>query len=235
MNRKIKRVFFISIGFNLLFILIIGFTFIKFDKVDAGAKKSNAVKRTGFHYYERTTLFNELPIPPDSIVFLGDSLTFRTEWSELFPGKNVINRGIGSDTTEGVLDRLDSVIAAQPKQIFLLIGVNDLKSRSVSATIQNYSKIISRIQSESPKTEIFVQSLLPVNNKKYGKILSNDKIRKMNTELRSLAENTGVQYIDLYSTFAENDQLPEKYTVDGIHLTGKGYIHWRETIKEYVD
>ncbi len=235
MYGKLKRVLFISIGLNLLFILIIGLTFIKFDKVDAGGKKSIAAKRTGFHYFERTTLFNELPIPQGSIVFLGDSLTFRTEWSELFPGKNVINRGIGSDTTAGVLERLDNVVAAQPKQVFLLIGVNDLKYHSVSATIQNYSKIVNWIQSESPRTEIFVQSLLPINNKKYGKILSNDKIKKMNTELRSLAKNTGVQYIDLYSIFAENDQLPEKYTVDGIHLTGKGYILWKEAIKEYVD
>ncbi|WP_186306561.1 GDSL-type esterase/lipase family protein [Siminovitchia fortis] len=235
MNRKIKRILFISIGFNLLFIFIIGFTFVKLDKVDAGAKKSNMVKRTGFHYYERTSLFNELPIPPGSIVFLGDSLTFRTEWSELFPGKTVINRGIGSDTTAGVLDRLDGVITAQPEKIFLLIGVNDLKSQSVSATIQNYSKIINRVQSGSPNTEIFIQSLLPVNNKKYGRILTNDKIKKLNNELRSLADDAGVQYIDLYSNFAKNDQLPEEYTIDGIHLTGKGYILWRETIKKYVD
>ncbi|RST59492.1 lipase [Siminovitchia terrae] len=229
-----RKILFISIGFNLLFLIITGLSFVKFDKVDAGAKKSNAAKRTGFHYYERTTLFNELPIPPDSIVFLGDSLTFRTEWSELFPGKNVINRGIGSDTTEGVLDRLDSVIAAQPRKIFLLIGVNDLKNRSVSATIKSYSVIIDRIQTGSPNTEIFIQSLLPVNNSKYGNILTNDKIKKMNMKLRSLANSSGVHFIDLYSTFAKDDQLPEEYTIDGIHLTGKGYILWRESIKEYV-
>lgn len=229
-----RKILFISIGFNLLFLIITGLSFFKFDKVDAGAKKSNTVKRTGFHYYERTTLFNELPIPPDSIVFLGDSLTFRTEWSELFPGKNVINRGIGSDTTEGVLDRLDNVIAAQPKQVFLLIGVNDLKSRSVSATFKSYSVIIDRIQTGSPNTEIFIQSLLPVNNSRYGNILTNDKIKKMNMKLRSLANNSGVHFIDLYSTFAKDDQLPEMYTIDGIHLTGKGYILWRESIKEYV-
>lgn len=234
MNRNIKRILFISIGFNLLFVLFIGLTVIKFDTVDA-PQRSHAVQRTGFHYYERTTLFNELPIPPDSIVFLGDSLTFRTEWSELFPEKNVINRGIGGDTTEGVLDRLAPVIAAKPKQIFLLIGVNDLKSHSISETLKNYSMIINRIQAGSPNTEIFIQSLLPINNNKYGKILTNDKIKDMNKELRSLAKNSQVHYIDLYSSFARNDQLPEEYTVDGIHLTGKGYILWRESIKEYVD
>lgn len=238
MNNLIKRILYISIGLNLLFIIIGGFTFIKFDgmeKVNAGIQKPNAEKRINFHYYERTTLFNELPVPADSIVFLGDSLTFRTEWSELFPGKNVINRGIGHDTTAGVLKRLDKVIEGKPRKIFILIGANDLKQqKSVSAAIRNYSKIIKRIQSDTPQTEIFIQSLLPVNNKKYGKILSNDKIKTMNKKLRDLAESSGVQYIDLYSTFAKNGQLPDEYTVDGIHLTGKGYILWREAIKEYV-
>lgn len=238
MNKLLKRILFISVGMNLLFIILTGFTFIKFDgmnKVNAGNKKSDAVKRIGFHYYERTTLFNELSISPDSIVFLGDSLTFRGEWSEIFPGKNAINRGIGHDTTAGVLKRLDEVIEGEPKKIFILIGINDLKSqRSISETIHNYSKIIKRIQSGTPKTEIFIQSLLPVNEKKYGKILSNDEIKTMNKELQGLAESSGVQYIDLYSVFSKNDQLPDEYTVDGIHLTGKGYILWKEVLKEYV-
>lgn len=231
-----KRTLFISIGANILLLFIIGFMFIKLDGiggVNAGLEKPN--KRSGFHYQERTTLFNELTIPPDSIVFLGDSLTFRTEWSELFPEEIVINRGIGRDTTAGVLKRLDHIIEAKPKKIFILIGVNDLKSRkSVSAIIHNYAKIITSIQSRSPKTDIFIQSLLPVNNKKYGNILSNDTIKTMNKDLQALAKKTGVQYIDLYSAFSQNDQLPDKYTVDGIHLTGEGYILWRESIKQYV-
>lgn len=113
--------------------------------------------------------------------------------------------------------------------------MNDLKSqKSVSATIHNYAKIITSIQSRSPKTDIFIQSLLPVNNKKYGNILSNDTIKTMNKDLQALAEKNGVQYIDLYSAFSQNDQLPDKYTVDGIHLTGEGYILWKESIKQYV-
>lgn len=129
-EQRTKRTLFISIGANILLLFIIGFIFIKFDGiggVNAGLEKPN--KRSGFHYLERTTLFNELTIPPNSIVFLGDSLTFRTEWSELFPEEIVINRGIGRDTTAGVLKRLDHIIEAKPKKIFILIGVNDLKSQ----------------------------------------------------------------------------------------------------------
>ncbi|MFD1707465.1 GDSL-type esterase/lipase family protein [Siminovitchia sediminis] len=234
MNTKMKRILYISIAVNILLVLLIVLPFLKNDTADAVVQKLNGVQRLQFHSYERTTLFDELPIPTDATVFLGDSLTFRTEWSELFPEKTVINRGIGGDTTEGVLERLDDVTQADPKQIFLLIGVNDLKRKSVASTIHNYERIVQRIQTESPETELFIQSLLPVDNHKYGDVVSNDKIRQLNKELRLLAEDFGVTFIDLYSVFEENGQLPEMYTADGIHLTGKGYILWRETIKEYV-
>jgi lysophospholipase L1-like esterase len=239
MNKRFNKLFFISVVLNLLLVFFTAITLFKMDEINnakAEFKKWNAANnRLSFHYYERTTLFNELPVPEDSIVFLGDSLTFRTEWSELFPGKKVINRGIGNDTTAGVLKRLDNVIEGEPKKIFILIGVNDLKSRSVADAMQNYRKIIKRIQSGTPNTDIYIQSLLPVNNNKYGSILSNDKIIKMNKELRALAKNAGVTYIDLHSRFAKNGQLPDEFTADGIHLTGKGYVLWRDTIQEYVE
>jgi lysophospholipase L1-like esterase len=57
----------------------------------------------------------------------------------------------------------------------------------------------------------------------------------MNKELRALAKNAGVTYIDLHSRFAKNGQLPDEFTADGIHLTGKGYVLWRDTIQEYVE
>jgi lysophospholipase L1-like esterase len=39
---------------------------------------------------------------------------------------NFINRGINSDTTAGVLNRVDEVVALKPKRVYLIIGVNDV-------------------------------------------------------------------------------------------------------------
>ena len=61
------------------------------------------------YYIERTTLFKQLSIPKESIVFLGDSITQRSEWSELFHNKQIVNRGVADDTTEGVLHRLKAL------------------------------------------------------------------------------------------------------------------------------
>lgn len=77
-------------------------------------------------YYQRSTLFEKLPIDSDDIVFLGNSITNGCEWHELFNNPNIKNRGISSDVSMGVYDRLDPIIKGKPAKIFLMIGINDI-------------------------------------------------------------------------------------------------------------
>ena len=75
--------------------------------------------------YERwTSQFEHLEIQAGDVVFLGDSITEGGAWDELFPGVPVRNRGIGGDTTSGVLDRLDQITRGRPAKVFLKIGTN---------------------------------------------------------------------------------------------------------------
>ena len=71
-------------------------------------------------YYQRSTLFEKLPIDSDDIVFLGNSITNGCEWHELFNNPNIKNRGISSDVSMGVYDRLDPIIKGKPAKIFLM-------------------------------------------------------------------------------------------------------------------
>jgi hypothetical protein len=63
-----------------------------------------------------------------AVVFLGDSIT--QGWNSIariFPDIKVVNRGIGGDTTRGVLYRLNAdVLALKPAAVVLLIGINDI-------------------------------------------------------------------------------------------------------------
>ncbi|PFJ03213.1 GDSL-type esterase/lipase family protein [Priestia megaterium] len=183
-------------------------------------------------YIGRTELFNQLTIPQDFIVFLGDSLTQRSEWNEMFNSNKIVNRGIESDTTEGVLHRLDSITAAKPSKIFLMIGINDLRiGKEVNDVIKNYSKILETIHTKSPNTEIYVQSILPVNNKIVGDIVDNSDVTNINKHLKRLAEKYNYGYIDLYSKFSQDNQLKSELTIDGIHLKGQGYKIWKSSIE----
>ena len=73
--------------------------------------------------YDRwVTQFDELSVEQGDVVFLGDSITRGGSWYELHPDSPIRNRGIGGDTTSGVLARLHQVTSGKPSQVLLLIG-----------------------------------------------------------------------------------------------------------------
>ncbi|MDR7869043.1 MAG: GDSL-type esterase/lipase family protein [Sporomusaceae bacterium] len=118
------------------------------------------------HYRIRTLFFAIDPSPARPVVFLGDSITYGGDWEDLFPATLVENRGIGGDTTLGLLNRLDQVIALKPSQIFLMIGMNDLcYNRPIPEVIANYRRILGRFREELPDTKVYVQSVLPFNDR----------------------------------------------------------------------
>ena len=111
------------------------------------------VRNTDTPYYnDKKSLFEILPKTNRSIIFIGDSITDGCEWSELLQNPNIKNRGIGSDTTYGVLKRLDNIIQSEPEKVFLMIGINDLgRGESVSEITSNYDKILERLTTEKRK------------------------------------------------------------------------------------
>lgn len=191
-------------------------------------------------YYQRATLFEELPITSKDIVFLGNSITNGAEWSELFQNKNVKNRGISGDICMGVYDRLDAILKGKPAKIFLLIGINDVSRGTPADTIVNRIRLIARkIKTDSPKTKLYLQSVLPVTD--HYKMFQGHTSRwqvvpEINKGLIHLAAEEGVTYIDLYSHFMDEKtgKMNIEYTNDGVHLLGKGYMKWVEIVKPYI-
>lgn len=190
-------------------------------------------------YMQRSSLFNKLSITSKDIVFIGNSITNGAEWNELFPQKRVKNRGISGDTSEGVFDRLDAVVKGKPAKIFILIGVNDISREiKVETIVLNMKQIVEKIQKESPKTKIYIQSILPVNPdfEMFKGHMKPELIKEINQFYQNIAQEYKVNYIDLYSHFLEDgtDKMNKKYTNDGLHLLGEGYLLWREIVKPYL-
>ena len=103
-------------------------------------------------YYQRATLFEELPVTSSDIIFLGNSITNGAEWAELFKNKHVKNRGISGDICMGVYDRLDAILKGKPAKIFLLIGINDVSRGTTADTIvSRIEMIVRKIKADSPK------------------------------------------------------------------------------------
>lgn len=160
-------------------------------------------------------------------VFLGDSITQDYNVYEFFKGFNVYNRGIGGDTSEGVLRRLnESVYQIKPNKVFLLIGTNDLVSSSFSLdkTIQNIKEIVQNIHAYNPSLKIYLLSILPVNDtidKTTVGPRKNDIIIKINHELKKIK---AVKYVDMFINLLGSDHLLDrKFTIEGLHLNHQGY------------
>lgn len=191
-------------------------------------------------YYQRATLFEELPVTSSDIVFLGNSITNGAEWGELFHNPHIKNRGISGDIAEGVYDRLGAITKGKPKKIFLLIGINDIaRGTSADTIVKNIGKIVRRIKEETPRTKIYIQSLLPVNDQfgKFGGHTSRGHVvLEVNRQLIQLAKEENTTYIDLYAHFKNkhDEKLNPEYTNDGLHLLGKGYILWKKVIEKYI-
>lgn len=208
----------------------------------AWTERSNAQDRKYSIYWERRAdLFEKLPTSRKDIIFLGNSITDGAEWAELFNNPQVKNRGISGDITTGVYDRLGTIIKGKPAKIFLLIGINDISHGvSVDSIVDNIGLLINEIQKESQRTQIYLQSILPVNDQfdNFPKHSSRwAMVPEINERLKILAKEKQVTYIDLFSHFTDESgmKLNPEYTNDGLHLMGDGYLCWKELVEPYVN
>ena len=200
-------------------------------------------------YHRKISEFKKNPIGFDKIVFLGNSITQGLlRHTDKLLSNNIVNRGISGDHTNGVLARLKEVINYKPKAVFILIGVNDLfednrskPERTPEYIAKNILLICKEIKNGSKYTQIFIQTILPINNKQY---LSkkpnieflfdnyspsiNEQIDEVNKIIKS---DSSLNVINLHSAFLNEDlQLNQKFSTDGVHLNELGYQNWIDII-----
>lgn len=195
----------------------------------------NVVKQS--YFMNRDKVFDSLPDDSNEVIMLGNSLTQNFEWHEVFKTVNIKNRGIHADNTLGVLNRISEITSSCPKKVFIEIGINDLiKGNSVDSVFSRYSRIINLIETLSPNTKIYIQSLLPSNRViETTKLPVNPEVLNLNFLLSNFCKKNKIIYIDLFSSFTESNQLKSEFdSGDGLHLNGNGYKMWCSMIETYV-
>ena len=182
-------------------------------------------------YFHKKSFFEEFGQSKYDVVFIGDSLTDSAEWEDIFPSYKIANRGIVSDTSDGILERLDSILSTKADKAFIMVGINDFsRGTSVSSVFENYEKIVNELQSSGFK--VYIQSTI-LGGSRVSEL--NDSINELNKKLKTLAiENQDLTYIDLNNTLTKNGLLLRKFTLDDVHLNGNGYKVWKESIKKFL-
>lgn len=172
-----------------------------------------------------------------AIVLVGDSLT--EGWKtpllvEAFPGVKIANRGIGGDTSRGVLFRFkEDVLDLKPRAIMLLVGVNDLTAHGdPAATEQNIAAMLDMAKAQDPSIPVILCQLPPSANPQAP--LKPGAATDLNNRIGKLGEGrANVTVVNLYKVFStpEGTPIPEYYVKDMLHLSGEGYKKWLEAIK----
>lgn len=239
-NVSKKRVFRLSVFFNLAIIVVGAGIFLKqggwvyfangMSKVSADQPLVDPtvdIKKESFELVDDAE---------KEVVFAGDSHTDYFEWGEYFKDLSVANRGISGDTSKGLLSRIEQVTELNPKKVFVLIGINDLQQgTSVEEIEQNYQQIIEALKKDSPETKIYVQSVFPIAGDLYENNFFkrsepiNEDVVQLNKKISQLE---GVTVLKSPAQFGE--ELPEEYSVDGLHLNKEGYKVWLNEMEEHI-
>ena len=220
-------------------IFIVFFSFLALV-VNAQSKTYDTIPYALEHHRNRVALFKQEPMVKGKIIFLGNSITEFGDWKGLLKDQTVINRGIAGDITFGVLNRLEEVIAHAPSKLFIKIGINDISKNIPDAVIvENIFTIVKRIKAGSPKTQIFIHSILPTNDavkENYPDAFNkNEHVVTVNSQLKRNAKRIGFTFVDLYSKFRDKTgKLDVRYANDdGLHLNPQGYQLWVELLQKW--
>ncbi len=180
----------------------------------------------------------------EQIVFIGDSITDLCPLDDYYADLPLAcyNRGIGGDTTDGVLNRLQvSIFDLKPQKVVLMIGTNDVDGgKSEDYIINNYIKIVEQIKNELPTVELYCMSIIP-QNEVFGASSglniteNNQKIQRINARIKALSDEKGAIFVDIYyALLGENDSLDTSYSDDGLHLNASGFTVWADIVKPYL-
>ena len=154
----------------------------------------------------------------------GDSHTRLMDWSKLFPDVKIANRGIPGNSVQYMLLRIEPILAARPKKVFVMAGVNDLAAgRDPEAVARDYNILIQRLVKSSGQT--IVQSTLLTTD-----LALNSKITTLNKHLEQMCMRAKCKYFDLNRRLAPSGVL--QHSVDGLHLDIAGYMIWRNAIAD---
>ncbi len=185
-------------------------------------------------------------IVDDNYLFLGDSITEQYDVDKFFDDYKVVNSGVSGDYTSSILkDMKKRVYDYNPSKVFLLIGINDLRGgKDNEEIISNIEEIIKLIKENRPYSEIYLESIYPINKTDDDIILDdvrkikfdNSEISVVNNSLKELALELDVVYVDLFSKLIDDDgNFSVSYTKDGLHVSDKGYEVITNELMKYIE
>ncbi|XP_057302185.1 platelet-activating factor acetylhydrolase IB subunit alpha1-like [Hydractinia symbiolongicarpus] len=174
---------------------------------------------------------------PD-VLFVGDSLIHRmrdTEaWENYFQPLHSVNAGIGGDSTQHVLWRLENGLLSNcsPKVLVVLVGTNN-HGHTADQVSEALEAIAWSVYNQSPQTKTVILGLFP-RGEKANPI--REKIYQINYNMERIITTVPNAYFLIADPgfVRHDDTIAPEDMLDYLHLTRRGYNRTCPIIARFV-
>ena len=161
----------------------------------------------------------------DAIVILGDSIVEASTLPRSLCGHPIVNAGIGGASTASGLGSIlaEALGGKRAALVVVALGTNDAAiPHSVEQYRSNYRVLLTELAAVTPRSAILAMPPPEIGLEEAKKV-SVAVIDNYNALLPELAKEARATFIPLPA-------MPERHTLDGIHLNGAGYEVWDRAV-----
>ena len=186
----------------------------------------------------------------DDAVFVGDSVTLKLSYYATSSGKlgkaQFLTRG-SYGVAHAVSDTMlltyqgkdmaveEAIKATGASKVFLMMGMNDIGLYGIDTTIENWGKLIDRIEANCPDVTVYIQSMTPIWTGGEKGDLNNTNMDIYNEKLKAFATSNGIEFIDVapYMKDATGGMATRYCSDEYVHVTDLGAAAWIRVLKAY--
>jgi len=178
---------------------------------------------------------------PVQLVFVGDSITDNWRqagqpvWDQYWAPLKAANFGIGGDTTQGVLWRMQNgeLDGYKARLIVLMLGTNNINRNPNDQIVDGDRLIVEEFKKRQPQAKVLILGIFP------RAVQATDpyraSIKDINSKLAKLADGKQVYYLDIGEKFLTADgTLTPEIMPDALHPNLKGYRIWADATANRV-
>jgi|GEM_PF-3239869 len=141
------------------------------------------------------------------LLFLGDSITEgwsdTSVWQKHYARRNAANFGIGGDTTQNLLWRIENgaLERISPKVVVLLIGTNNLglSGDAPNDVVKGCTAVVSSIRRRLPQSKVLLVGILPRDE--YPNTSFRKAIATVNQHISKLNDGQSIRFLDIGNKF----------------------------------
>ncbi|HYV36995.1 MAG TPA: GDSL-type esterase/lipase family protein, partial [Gemmataceae bacterium] len=209
-------------------------------KAEQPKKKNTAIIPTPFQPKRHEGFLDIAKKGDIDILLMGDSITDgwrntgKAVYAKHFEPLKTANFGIGGDTTQGVLWRMDNgeLDGYSPKLMMLMIGTNNIGRNTPEEIAEGINAVVGRFRKKHDKAKVLLLAVFPRTVK--GKGLQ-PKVKEINDIIAKSHDGKSIFYLDIGEKFLDKTgTIPLDVMKDGLHPTAKGYEIWAEAVMPKV-